>query len=84
MEKPIPKLNKLTYPMGQYFGRIGGSLSHTHTHTLKVRWGSQLSLGLMAQVEYIMDKCWSKIHVSNVLVIPIHIVYPSNYCTPNC
>lgn len=57
--------------MGQYLGGLEGPC-HTHTHTLKVRWGSQLSLGLMAQVEYIMDKCWSKIHVSNVLVIPIH------------
>jgi hypothetical protein len=38
--KPIPKLNKLTYPMGQYLGGLEGPCN---THTLKVRWGSQLS-----------------------------------------
>jgi hypothetical protein len=31
--KPIPKLNKLTYPMGQYLGGLEGPC-HTHTHTL--------------------------------------------------
>lgn len=43
--KTIPKLNKLTYPMGQYVGGLEGPC-HTHP-SLKVRWGSQLALGLI-------------------------------------
>jgi hypothetical protein len=56
--KHSPKLNKLTYPMG--LGGLEGPC-HTH-HPLKVvRWGSQLSLGLiLAQVE---STLWTSVGV---------------------
>jgi hypothetical protein len=71
--KQFPKLNKLAYPMGQYFGRrIGGDLV-TPTLSQGEVGGTQLPLGPIAQVGYIMDKCWSKITMFPiVLMIPIH------------